>query len=175
MSNSPCRSYPENAPVTELRTAELFAVMALRFWAAGYRDPTDDGVQWQRGFAAADISDDGVTAFNALFLVVASAAHRPLDVRCTKCLSLGEDEAWFLQMIGLLQRDCVTGAELVLMGWLPPAAARTALPFAIVLAAAMAERDLKIPRRPDEEALRHRFELPDAWMHHAEASLALIH
>ena len=175
MPNSPCRSYPENAPVTELRTAELFAVMALRFWAAGYRDSTDDVSQWQRGFAAADISDDGVTAFSALFLVVASAAHRPLDVRCTKCLSLGEDEAWFLQLLGLLQRDCVTGAELVLMGWLPPAAARTALPFAIVLAAAMAERDLKIPRRPDEEALRHRFEMHGAWTHHAEASLALVH
>ena len=175
MSSSPCRSYPEKAPVTELRAAELFAVMALRFWAAGYRDPTDDFSQWQRGFAAAEISDDGVIAFNALFLVVASAARRPLDLRCSKCQSLGEDDAWFLQLLGLLQRDCVTGAELLLMVWLPPAAARTALPFVIVLAGAMADRDLKIPRRPDEEALRHRFEMHDAWAHHAEASLALVH
>jgi hypothetical protein len=39
MTVMPCRAYPENAPMTELRTGELFAVMALRFWAAAYKEP----------------------------------------------------------------------------------------------------------------------------------------
>ena len=29
MTVMPCLAYPENAPMTELRTGELFAVMAL--------------------------------------------------------------------------------------------------------------------------------------------------
>jgi hypothetical protein len=176
MSKSPRRAYPENTPMAELRTAELFAVVGLRLWAAGYRDTNDDGSLWQSVFAAAKIGTDGMTAFNALLLIVATAAQRSLDVRCTKCPSLGADEGWFLQLIGLVQRDCITGAELVLMGWLPPAAARTALPFAIVLAETMAERDLKIPHRPDETALSRRFEHGDSWRSHYESgSLALIH
>ena len=175
MTIVPCRAYPENAPMTELRTGELFAVMALRFWAAAYKEPAEDRYRWQAGFEAADISDEGATAFNAIFLLVATAAQRPLDVRCPKCLSLGNDEASFLQMIGLLQRDCITGAELVLMGWLPPAAARTALPFVISLAQAMAERGLRIPQRPTEDALNHRFTHHGVRIHDGGASLAMVH
>ena len=175
MTAMPCRAYPENAPMTELRTGELFAVMALRFWAAAYKEPSEDRFRWQSGFEAAEISDEGATAFNAIFLIVAASAQRPLDVRCPKCLSLGDDEAAFLQMLGLLQRDCITGAELVLMGWVPPTAARTALPFLASLAHAMAERRLRIPQRPTEDALSHRFTHAGVRIHDNGASLAMIH
>lgn len=161
--------------MTELKTGELFAVMALRFWAAAYKEPSDERYRWQAGFVAADISDEGATAFNALFLIVATAAQRPLDVRCPKCLSLGDDEAAFLQILSLLQRDCVTGAELVLMGWLPPAAVRTALPFIASLAQAMMERGLRVPQRPTEDALNHRFTLHGVGIQHGGASLAMVH
>jgi len=170
-----CRSYPENTSMTELCTGELFAVMAVRFWAQAYRDPDEGRDRWQAGFAAADISDEGATAFNALLLIVAVSAQRPLDVRCPKCLSLGDDEAVLLQMLGLSQRNCVTGAELVLMNWVPPAAARTALPFIASLAQAMAERGLWIPQRPAEDALNHRFTHRGAHIHHGGASLAMVH
>ena len=172
---SPVRAYPENAPMTELRTGELFAVMALRFWAAAYKEPAEDRFRWQSGFEAADISNEGATAFNAILLIVAASAQRPLDVRCPKCLSLGDDEASFLQMLSLLQRDCVTGAELVMMSWVPPAAARTALPFISSLAHAMAERGLRIPQRPTEDALNHRFTHHGVRIHDGGASLAMIH
>jgi hypothetical protein len=170
-----CRSYPANVAMTELRTGELFAVMALRFWVAAFKDPIEGREHWQQGFAAADISDEGMTAFNALLLIVATAAQRALDVRCAKCLSLGDDEAAFLHMLGLLQRDCVTGAELVLVGWIPPAAARTALPFVASLAQAMAARGLTIPQRPSEDALDHRFTHHGVRVEHGCASLAMVH
>lgn len=175
MSVSLCRTYPENAAMTDLITAELFATMAVRFWAARYRDPSVDGNRWLVGFAAADISDEGATAFNALMLIVATSTSRPLDIRCPTCLELGNDEASLLQMLGQLQRGCLTGAEFTLSGWMPAAAIRTALPFAATLAAAMAERGLRIPQRPPQDALRHRFMFPGAYIHYGASALALVH
>jgi hypothetical protein len=171
----PRRAYPENAPMTELRAAELFAVMALRFWVAAYQEPAEDRFRWQAGIQAAGLSDEGATAFNALLLIVAASSQRPLDVRCPKCLNLSGDEATFLQMLSLAQRDCATGAELALSGWLPPSAARTALPFIGSLAQAMNERGLRIPQRPTEEAINHRFILRGVRIHDAGTSLAMIH
>jgi hypothetical protein len=87
-------------------------------------------------------------AFDAFFRIVA-AARRPLDVRCVRCAHLGEDEAWFLQLIGLLQRNRTREAEAILATWLPPTASRAAMPYAVIVAAAMVDHRLRVPHRPD--------------------------
>jgi hypothetical protein len=143
--------YPADTPIAELQTAEMFLVATLRLWAAPHRDPTEHHAHWHQGFAAARL-EDGMTAFDALLRIVATAAQRLLDVRCVHCLHLGEDEAWFLQLISLLQRNRRQDAAMIMADWLPPAAARVALPYGIVLAAAMEGHGLTVPHRPSGTA-----------------------
>lgn len=125
-------------PDRALQTAEMFLVATLRLWAAPHRNPTETHPHWHQGFEAAGLEDTGTSAFDAFFRIVATAARRPLDVRCVRCAHLGEDEAWFLQLIRLLQRNHMMEAEAILATWLPPTASRAAMPYAAIVAAAMA-------------------------------------
>src|SRR6185369_16585750 len=137
MTSLPRPVYPANSRLDELQAPEIFLVATLRLWAAPHRDPTETHPHWRQGFAAAGLEDTGTSAFDTLFRIVATAALRPLDVRCVRCARLGEDEAWFVQLIGLLQRDRLEESEAILAAWLPPIAARIALPHIIVVAGAM--------------------------------------
>src|SRR5581483_6075138 len=150
----PGRVYPTNTPVEDLQVAEMFLVATLRLWAAPHRDPAATHPHWRTGFSAGGLDDDGASAFDGLLRVIAIATRRPLDIRCVKCPRLGEDEASFLQLIGLIQRGCKVGADLILAEWLPPAAARTALSYAVIVAMALRGRDLVVPQRPSLAAPR---------------------
>jgi hypothetical protein len=141
--------YPPNSPIAALQTAEMFLVATLRLWAAPHRNPTETHPHWHQGFEAAGLEDTGTSAFDAFFRIGAAAARRPLDVRCVRCAHLGEDEAWFLQLIGLLQRNRTREAEAILATWLPPTASRAAMPYAVIVAAAMVDHRLRVPHRPD--------------------------
>jgi hypothetical protein len=161
--------YAANTPLEELGSAELLLVASARLASLPYRDPTGSHPDWRQGFVRAGIDDNGIPAFDALFL--AATARRSLDVRCLRCARLGEDEAWLLQLIGLLQRGDTGSAAAILDDWLPPAAARIAFAPAHDLALAMIEGELRIPHRHAEAAVVHRL-APAA---HATRGLALVH
>jgi hypothetical protein len=148
----PACVYKENAPLAELATAELLAVATIRLWALPFKDPETSHPDWRAGLSAAGIEDEGVPAFDILFRIVIQASLRPLDVRCPRCARLGQDEAWLLQLVSLLQRDRLGEAAAVLEEWIPPAARRMAMLPAKGFADALSGAGLRIPLRHREAA-----------------------
>ena len=144
----PQPAYPQDTPISELRTAELFVLAAMRLWAAPHRDPGKAHPDWRGSFTAAGIDETGMPGFDSLMRILATAALSPLDVRCARCAKLGEDEAWMLQLVSLLQRDQMVEAAAILEHWLPRAGARVAFAYAVEFAAAMAGAGLLVPHRP---------------------------
>jgi hypothetical protein len=149
-------AYPPNAPVADLRTAELFVLCAVRLWVARFRDPAENGVRasrdLERGFAAAAVADQGLVGLCRFFDVVVATVQKPLDMRCLKCPALGEDEGLLLQAVSLLQHGPGAEAATVLREWLPPAALRLALRELAELAGALMDAGLVLPRRHAEAA-----------------------
>jgi hypothetical protein len=145
-------AYPTNAPIEQLRTPELFVLAALRHWVAPHRDPAGTHGDWRGAFRAAAIEETGAPSFDSFCRILGTAALSPLDVRCVKCARLGEDEAWLLQLVSLMQRDRVIEAAAILEHWLPRAAARIAFAYVGSFAAAMAGAHLVVPHRPGLEA-----------------------
>lgn len=176
--NCPEPVYPPNTPLSQLRTAELFVVAAVRLWAAPHRDP--DGAphpDWREGFAAARLENDAAPDFDSLLQVVVAATQRPLDLRCIRCPHLGEDEAWLLQLVSLLQRNHAVAAQTILTQWLPPAAVRLAARFAAGFAATLRTAGLVVAPRPALSALGHRFRHDgrEIGAGHRDCRLALLH
>ncbi len=147
---------PAISQTVELNTAEAFAVVSLRLWAAPYRRPGQTHPDWRLGFAAAGV-DEAERAFDELFRLVLTSAERSLDVRCARCAKLGADEIAFLRMVGQLQRCRWFEAEAVLSDWLPTPVVNTALAAAMIFATALAGEGLVLPLRawprPDIEAV----------------------
>jgi hypothetical protein len=164
-------AYPTNAPIEALRTPELFVLAAARHWVAPHRDPGGNHGDWRGAFRAAGIEEQGAPSFDALFRILGTAARTPLDVRCVRCARLGEDEAWLLQLVSLMQRDRVVEAAAILEHWLPRAAARIGFAHAGSFAAAMAGAKLIVPHRPPSEAVAA--PLPE--QPRARPALALVH
>lgn len=164
-------AYPDDAPIAGLRTPEHFIIHALRLWNA-QDERTEPGCGlWRDGFRMAGIGDRGTGAFVMLTRIVDAAARRRLDIRCPRCPRLGADEGRFLQGIALAQHDRGAEAALVLGDWLPPAALRAAIgPFEI-LAAALADKRLKVPLRHAAVVLPGDLRIPT----NAGRGLSLVH
>lgn len=145
---TPVRAYAPESPLDQLRTAELLVVAVLRLWAAPLREPDRMHPHWQNGFLAADVGEDGLAAFDRLMRVVLATARHPLDLRCPHCPHLGEDEARLLDAVSLLQQRCHAEAAAIMDGWLPPSAARVAMPAAVALAVALGEAGLRLSGHP---------------------------
>ena len=159
--------------VDRLRTAELFALAAGRLWVAECLQPTDTGPArrpcWRSGFAAANLDESALGAFDELFQAFAAGARRPIEFRCPSCPLLSTDELRLLETLALLQRDRRAAAEALLGAWLAPAARRVALAAADVVACALAEAGLTLPWRIAGTAL------PQDRMSYADQGLRLIH
>ncbi len=54
----PQPAYPQDTPINELRTAELFVLAAVRLWAAPHRDPGKTHPDWRGSFVAAGHRQD---------------------------------------------------------------------------------------------------------------------
>ncbi len=146
---APPPSYPDDTPLAGLGTAELLLVTSLRLYAASRVGEVGDR-DWRGGLENCGTGCCAVTAFDALFGIVAAAARRPLDVRCRHCTGLSGDEGRFLQFVGLLQHGRVFDARDLLCDWLPPAAMRLAILPAKGLATSLARARLLVPLRgPD--------------------------
>lgn len=148
----PAAAYPANAPIAELRTAEMYVVCAARLWVAHYKGAQGASRDLERGFATAGVAEEGLASLCRFFDTVAVAAGRPLDIRCVKCPRLGEDEAALLQMVAYLQHGVERGATTLLEGWVPQAAVRVALAPLAGFAGALADAGLVVLRRHGEAA-----------------------
>jgi hypothetical protein len=142
-------SHSPNAPLNELRTAEVFVVASLRLRVLTHSSPEHSCPDWRQGFAEARIDRAGIWGFEALCRILVTSVLRSLDVRALDCAFLGEDEALLLQAVGLLQQGRVAEANSILRYCCPPAAARLALAPAHVFAMSLDARHLRIaPVRP---------------------------
>ena len=138
-------AYPDDMPLSELRTPEVLLLATLRIFAesAWSQHPRD----WSEGLVAANVPAQGIEGLARLFDVIAVASRRRLAVACIHCRTLCPDEGLFLQLIAMLQRKDVHGAKEILLNWVAPAAARAAIPYAQVLADGLAREGLLLPRR----------------------------
>jgi hypothetical protein len=161
--------YAPDAPLSELRTAELLLVTTLRLFALPWRAPGRPCPDWRGGLLAADLDAGAITAFDTLFSIVTAGPRRPLDVRCPCRRMLGIDEGRLLQLVSLFQHGRWSLGEAILGDWLLPAPRRLAMSPAQGLAASLARGHLILPWRHPEEPTLHR--VPPA---HANRGLALL-
>lgn len=158
-------AYPDDMPLSDLRTPEVLLLATLRIFAEGAwaEHPRD----WSEGLVAADVAAEGIDGLALLFDVIAVAPRRRLAVACIHCRTLCPDEGLFLQLIATLQRKDIPGAKEILLNWIAPAAARAAIPYAQALADGLARQGLLLPRRSamvDSFAEGSQFPLP-AYLH----------
>jgi hypothetical protein len=146
----PLPIYQADAPIAQLQPAELFVICLARLWVLHYRNPDAMLAEWRAGFAHMHIDREGEIGFDALLALVASSAVRGIDIRCKRCPHLGGDEAWLLQLVGLLQRDRLAEAVAILAERLPAGAVRQAIGPAQSFAAGLAACGLAIPLRRTE-------------------------
>jgi hypothetical protein len=138
-------AYPDEMPLSELRTPEILLVATLRIFAesAWSHTPKD----WSEGLVAANVPAEGVEGLVRLFDVIAVAPRRKLAVACIHCRILCPDEGLFLQLMASLQRKNIKEAHEILLSWVAPAAARAAIPYAQSLADGLARQGYLLPRR----------------------------
>ena len=138
-------AYPDDMPLSELRTPEVLLLATLRIFAEGAwsQHPRD----WSEGLVAANVPAQGIEGLARLFDVIAVAPRRRLAVACIHCRTLCPDEGLFLQLIATLQRKDIPSAKEILLNWIAPAAARAAIPYAQSLADGLAQQGLLLPRR----------------------------
>ena len=158
--------------VARLCTAELFALAAGRLWVSDFLAQDDAPPRracWRSGFAAADLDDAAVTAFDQLFQAFAGGATRQIEFHCPNCPRLSPDEQRYLQALAYLQRDLRAPAEAILADWLAPAARRVALTAAHAVAGATALAGLVLPWLGAGPAV------PNAQVPYAEQGIRLVH
>jgi hypothetical protein len=125
-----------------LNTAELFVVSSLRLWMLPHYDQEHWYPDWRAGFARARIDSDGELGFHIFCEMLAAGRLEPLRVRALLCPRLGEDEAWPLRIVGLLQQDQLTGAQSILTQHCAASAGRLALAPARDFARALLKQQL---------------------------------
>ncbi|HEY4136739.1 MAG TPA: hypothetical protein VGO34_16165 [Alphaproteobacteria bacterium] len=165
----PLAAYPAGTQLDELRTAESFLVVAVRFWTARRLEPNAGHGDWRTGFRAAGVCDIGAACFGSFLNIIEAAAYRPITLGCPHCGDVTEDEARLLCVVGLLQRERGNDAALLLADWLPPAAVRVAADYAFGFATALSEARLTMPERRPEA--RPRPAAPRRFIHHVPLSV----
>lgn len=133
--------------VTDLGTAELFALATARLWVARCLNPDRPTPDWDGGFGAAGLEPCAAGAFDSLFRAIAAGARRDMEFHCPSCPCLAADERQYLHMLALFQQGFSLEAAAILEDWLSPAAFRAALEPAGRFAAALAWAGLGLPLR----------------------------
>lgn len=164
--------------IESLPFASQFAIWAARAWVTALKleqpfEAVDGGT-----FRKLDLLP-AQQALDTLFMTIAGAAIRQIDIRCLKCRHVSPDEMIFHQALSAAQHDESFAAYNALRNWLPPAAARIGFTSLATLAALLAQANLQLaPRQAsrksesliamkpvfDEQALQHR-EMPSLALH----------
>lgn len=130
--------------VEALRTAERFAVWAMREWAARRRVGDPRGGVIRDGFRYASLSG-AVSPFLAFMDRMTAGARRAIDIPEPHRARLASDEEALLTAVAALQRDDEDVARAALAPLLPPATSRLILPPLAAFALGMAEARLILP------------------------------
>lgn len=150
---TPAVAAPEDAagetgrPVESLRTAERFAVWAMREWVARRRIGDARGGLIRDGFHYASLGG-AVSPFFAFMDRMTAGARRAIDIAELHRSRLAPDEEALLAAVAALQRDDEDVAYAALAPLLPPATSRRILPLLASFALKMAEARLILPPPP---------------------------
>lgn len=151
-SNTPCL-YPKETRISELSQSETLLLMTLRLWALPLRNPGKQYTDWRIGLQQSGAGIEACAAMDALTNLFLHYSQRLMDIRCTCNLRLGADEAWFLQMLALIQHNQHWDAQTILTDWVSAAAADMALMCAMHLSESLRRAGIVIPlyvRKPAE-------------------------
>jgi len=149
---------------------EQLLITTLRLFSQAWQDHTVEQQGWASGLRVVGLSERSINAFSNLFLTVAAACRRPLDVRGMNCFCVGRDEVAFLRLISLLQRRQAEDAGDVIAAWLPTSGARIALAHAQVVAMDLKQQKLVLPLRHAEAVVTYQSNFAAA-----NAGLTLVH
>jgi hypothetical protein len=142
-SSAATEQCPEGPSFRAQRFAAQFVVWATRIWVAAVKRRESPSPMLDQAFAAAGAAP-ALAHLNGLLRTVATAAARPIDVRCPSCAHVSPDELALVQMLAAFQRDAFADAAMLLSDWLPPAAVRVAIDQAWALALALGEAELTL-------------------------------
>ncbi len=145
IGGEPVANHEDNCPggphLEALRFAEQFTVWAIRVWVKAVQGKAPPGRLLEEGFEVAGC-EAALSPLHGLMRTLAVAAERSIDVRCINCRHVSPDEVSFLRAIAGFQRGCYGEGAMLIAGYLPPAAARTAIDHAAALAGHLASAGL---------------------------------
>lgn len=132
--------------IESLPFASQFAIWAARAWVTALKleqpfEAIDGGT-----FRKLDLLP-AQQALDQLFMTIASAATRQIDIRCMKCRHVSPDEMIFHQALSAAQHGEAFAAYHELRAWVPPAAARIGFASLVTFATMLARADLRLAPR----------------------------
>lgn len=138
---------PGGPRLEALRFAEQFVVWAIRVWVAAVKERRPPGRLLDEGFEVA-CCEEGLAPLHGLMHTLAVASERSIDVRCVNCRHVSPDESSLLRAIAGFQRGSYGEGAMLIAGYLPRAAARTAIDHAAALAGHLAAAGLMLAAAP---------------------------
>lgn len=129
--------------IESLPFASQFAIWAARSWVTALKSEQPFEAVSGNTFRRFDL-DSAQQALDEFFTIVAHAAGKQIDIRCTKCRYVSEDEMVFHQALAAAQNGLAFEAYNELRHWLAPAAARIAFNALMRLGTDMAQAKLVV-------------------------------
>ena len=123
---------PGEPQVDQLPFAAQFIIWAVRTWVTAFKQQRGLDRETVDGFARFNLQQSAM-ALDEVMSIVAVSAERMIDIRCVKCRMVSEDEAILVNAVAAVQAGAQFLAHAGLRQWLPPAAARNALPGLVAL------------------------------------------
>jgi hypothetical protein len=127
--------------IEALPFASQFAIWAARIWVTALKSAQPFETLSGNTFRQFNLSE-AQRSLDEFFLIVAHAADRQIDIRCTRCRYVSADEMVFHRALAAVQNGLAFQAYNELRQWLPPAAARIAFNALTRLGTTMAQAKL---------------------------------
>jgi len=135
------------AEFADLPFGEKLLLWAIRLWATDAREATNEQKTLRRGFNLAGVPD-AYLALDGYLSLIAATATVQIDVRCSKCTEISNDEHLLLGVIAAWQQGHGKDHGTALLGtWLPQAAIRISQDPASKLASVLKRSGLFIRPR----------------------------
>ena len=150
----------EELPVHALNTAEALLVWGILHWVSCLKAKTDPIPLMVAGFGSGGVAE-AVRPLEAVLLITLDTATTPRDVRCTRCMTIGDGERDLLAAVAFAQASRPEDTVNTLRGWLPPASARLANDLVAEIARSLHDKGLVVPVRREYRSWRVRGDHPD--------------
>lgn len=154
--------------IEALPFASQFAIWAARIWVTALKSEQPFETLSGNTFRQFNLVE-AQRSLDELFMIVAHAADRQIDIRCTRCRYVSADEMVFHQALAAIQNGLAFQAYNELRQWLPAAAARIAFNPLTRLGTTMAQAQLVLRaygEPPRSAALSHVMtEMPSRSLH----------